>query len=208
MPIRKSRKLSFLLQLINIIRLCNNTRWFPTKIGLRSDFGVAGCVYRAEPNAHFLPGQDNAFFEVPLELLCSPSLQYPVVDIHDVDCYAVEDKSWAPADLACYVRGLMRSYLSDGDESIGHLSEIMCISVRTLQRILATAGLEYRNLLQETRYEVASELLRSTDKKIIEISEQMGYTDPSHFSRAFRRSSGISPRHFRSAHNSAQVEVA
>jgi AraC-like DNA-binding protein len=45
--------------------------------------------------------------------------------------------------------------------------------------------------------EAAVELLEGSDSKIIDVAYAVGYEDPSHFSRAFRRLKGTSPREFR-----------
>ena len=73
-----------------------------------------------------------------------------------------------------------------------------CVSVRTLQRKLSGAGLSYSDLLGAARFENAARLLRDSDDKIIEIALSSGYADPAHFTRAFRRISGITPREYRS----------
>jgi AraC-like DNA-binding protein len=46
----------------------------------------------------------------------------------------------------------------------------------------------------------ARRLLATTDLRIAEVAERLGYDEPTHFTRAFRRSSGISPQRFRLRH--------
>ena len=70
-------------------------------------------------------------------------------------------------------------------------------SVRTLQRRLQESGLSYSELVNELRFETAARLLRETDATALEIALEVGYEDPSHFSRAFKRLAGISPREYR-----------
>ncbi|MCB9915610.1 MAG: helix-turn-helix domain-containing protein [Planctomycetes bacterium] len=43
----------------------------------------------------------------------------------------------------------------------------------------------------------AANWLRQTDRPILDIALDLGYTDPSNFTRAFRRETGVSPRAFR-----------
>jgi AraC-like DNA-binding protein len=61
------------------------------------------------------------------------------------------------------------------------------VSVRTLQRRLSGMGLSYSSLLEDVRYRQAQALLRDTDTSMTEIARLLGYSDASHFSRAFRR---------------------
>jgi AraC-like DNA-binding protein len=57
----------------------------------------------------------------------------------------------------------------------------------------------YSKVVEYARFEAAAEMLTNPDLKIIDIAYTLGYQDPSHFSRAFRRVSGLSPRDFRLA---------
>jgi len=70
-------------------------------------------------------------------------------------------------------------------------------SERSLSRFLAGEQTSYRQLLDRTRYRLASELLRYSGIPIAEIAERLGYGDPANFNRAFRRWSGRSPGEFR-----------
>jgi AraC-like DNA-binding protein len=55
--------------------------------------------------------------------------------------------------------------------------------------------MEYYNQLKIQR--ACSFLQFSTDMKIKEIAFRLGYFDPFHFSRAFRREMGITPKEYR-----------
>ena len=54
-------------------------------------------------------------------------------------------------------------------------------------------SLNNRDLLDEVRYEAAIDLMQDTDNTITDIASLLGYSDPSHFARAFRRMAGVSP---------------
>lgn len=70
--------------------------------------------------------------------------------------------------------------------------------VRTLQRRLKESGLSYSELVEQTRYELACRLLDMPGAKMAAVARALGYNDPSSFSRAFRRWTGMSPRAYRS----------
>ena len=91
----------------------------------------------------------------------------------------------------------MPADLNEGTTALADVAEIAGVSSRTLQRKLANLGLTYSDILEAARYENASRLLRDTDCKIIEVAFASGYADPAHFSRAFRRMTGVTPRQFR-----------
>jgi AraC-like DNA-binding protein len=71
------------------------------------------------------------------------------------------------------------------------------IPVRTLQRRLRENGLSYSELVEKTRCELACRLLDKPGAKAADVARALGYTDPSSFSRAFRRWTGMSPRAYR-----------
>jgi AraC-like DNA-binding protein len=58
-------------------------------------------------------------------------------------------------------------------------------------------GTSPRRYVEERRIERAAHALVSTDGKVNEIARTVGYEDPYHFSRAFKRIMGTSPRAFR-----------
>lgn len=54
-------------------------------------------------------------------------------------------------------------------------------------------GNTFSNFLTEIRIENARELLRTTDMKMYEISESVGYNNVEHFNRMFKKVCGVSP---------------
>ena len=70
-------------------------------------------------------------------------------------------------------------------------------SVRSLQREISKSKLNYRDLLAQIRFTMATKQLKNTDTPVQEIAFKLGYNDPSHFTRAFRRSAGMSPMEYR-----------
>lgn len=81
-----------------------------------------------------------------------------------------------------------------------HLNDIACsvdMSVRTFQRRLEDHGLVFSDLVEQTRVDMARGLLSHTDMPVQDIAREVGYCESTHFSRAFRRITGNSPREFR-----------
>lgn len=58
-------------------------------------------------------------------------------------------------------------------------------------------GTTFRNYLRSFRIEKAKELLTTTNLRIYEVAEQTGYTEHSHFVRAFKALTGQSPGDYR-----------
>ncbi|MFW2374110.1 MAG: helix-turn-helix domain-containing protein [Gammaproteobacteria bacterium] len=82
------------------------------------------------------------------------------------------------------------------------VSSRLGIPIRTLQRRLKNDGLTYSRLVADVRCEAACRLLKDPSSGVAGIATALGYADPSNFSRAFQRWTGISPRQYQQ-----QIEI-
>lgn len=57
--------------------------------------------------------------------------------------------------------------------------------------------LSYSDLIKQLRFDIALELLHDPEKTILDAAYEVGFSDPSHFSRAFRQMAGVSPKAYR-----------
>jgi AraC-like DNA-binding protein len=103
------------------------------------------------------------------------------------------------------IKQLIRAYARDGWLAANEASDLVGMSLRTMQRILSVEGRTYSGLLDETRSEMAADLLEHTDAPMAEISNQLGYSDQSNFTRAFHRWAAVSPREFRTQRRAARM---
>lgn len=106
-------------------------------------------------------------------------------------------ESSAP-DVGRRVRQLITTLLAHGSSpDIDLVAATMGTSVRTLQRRLCAKGLTYTEVIQRARCAAAQRMLKDRRPKIGEIARALGYPDPAHFTRAFQRWTGVTPRDFR-----------
>ena len=75
----------------------------------------------------------------------------------------------------------------------------MFVSERTLKRRLQEEEASFQQLVDQVRLERAQDLLRSTGMNLSQIADALGYADAANFTRAFKRWTGASPSHYRSA---------
>jgi AraC-like DNA-binding protein len=128
---------------------------------------------------------------VPLRQPANSHLSYQQPDF---------DTWWtsAPAkDLIGSLRQLVRSHLPDGGLPIALASEASGLGVRSLQRRLVEEGLTYSRLIDQVRFDIAIDLLKNPSMPLIDVSSELGYTEPATFTRAFKRWTGTSPNEFR-----------
>ncbi|MBG13833.1 MAG: hypothetical protein CL553_12035 [Alcanivorax sp.] len=94
------------------------------------------------------------------------------------------------------LRGLLR--VRPGEPpTLGELAAAVNLSERSLRRHLAEAGSGYRRLIEEHSAERAAALLRGSARSVAEVADQLGFSDASNFSKAFKRWYGVSPYRFR-----------
>lgn len=106
----------------------------------------------------------------------------------------------APAsDFLPSVRQALLPLARASEAEIHVLAEIAHLSVRTLQRRLADAGTSFRGLVQEVRFVRALQQMEDPARRLTDIAFALGFSDPAHFTRAFRRWAGVSPLEYRRA---------
>lgn len=72
------------------------------------------------------------------------------------------------------------------------------MSPRTFRRKLQEGGTSYQRILENTRELVSRSVLIESSKPIAKIAYDLGFENPTHFARAFKRWTGKSPSSFRS----------
>ena len=101
------------------------------------------------------------------------------------------------ARLEWQVRGQISTRLSNGIPTISEVAESLGMSGRTLQRHLSDEGVSFRNLIDESRRQLAEKLLADEKYSMIDIAFLTGFSEQSAFNRAFKRWAGQTPRSFR-----------
>lgn len=82
---------------------------------------------------------------------------------------------------------------------IAEIASLLLMSERTLRRRLDSEGTSFQEVYNDVRHRLATEYLRTTSLGVADISELLGFADPSNFRRAFIQWSGQSPAQFRKA---------
>jgi len=107
-------------------------------------------------------------------------------------------------DLAANLRRVLRRLVVGGaglhGTSLPAVARLFAIHPRTLNRRLRDQATSFKALIDDTRYEIARQLLRDSPLSLLEVALTLGYADESAFSRAFRRWSGTGPAVWRTGH--------
>jgi AraC-like DNA-binding protein len=114
-----------------------------------------------------------------------------------------------PAPPAATVTGqvtqLVEMLLPLGRCSTHQVARSLGVTQRTLHRQLAAEGRSFSSIVHETREALAERYLASDRYSLTDVSELLGFTAPSAFSRWFRQRFGVSPTEWRTT---AQQPVA
>jgi len=99
--------------------------------------------------------------------------------------------------IAMQVRSKIIHQLPDGIPKQETIADTLHVSLRSLQRKLKEEDTNFKYLLEETRRQLALQYLRDSRRSIGEITYLLGFTEPSNFTRAFKRWTGKSPVQYR-----------
>jgi len=182
--------------IVLVVQSVAGPKWRPEEMTFVSSHEPSAAAYEIYGNTRILLSQRHTSVLVPRSLIGYPC---PTVRVTvGADTGQVNEGSEAAA-TAGMIREILKAYLPDRPLLAAELAELLGTTGRTLQRHLQNQGLTYAQLVAEARYQVACTMLSGSDSKMIDIAFATGYEDPSHFSRAFRRIAGVSPRQYRAA---------
>jgi AraC-like DNA-binding protein len=99
------------------------------------------------------------------------------------------------------VRSILRTALLTDHASADQIASLFSMHSRTLHRRLSAVGTSFRELVDESRFEIARQMLLDTDADVSHVACVLNYADSSAFTRAFRRWSGATPTQWRVRQN-------
>lgn len=145
----------------------------------RCQFGVGGL-------AGFRLRLPLSVLDTPLQMADAAALKAA-----EARCEATFRSAVASGGLSGWVRMMLRES-TGGLPSLDELAHTLNLSSRTLDRHLKAEGTGFRELSTEIFVERAGALLTS-GRAVTAVALELGYTDVSNFSRAFRRATGKPP---------------
>jgi len=169
--------------------------WVPSELELRASSLPAEFRAEAVSTGPIRFSSQQTAFAIPVEMLSLPMSQYHASA--NAGRTGPEELSVTnDIDFPTQLRRLLWGYLGDNMD-LRNLADHLCLSERSLQRRLTEAGTSFRQVQEESRFELAKYLLHKSDTSVTEISFELGYTKSGNFSRAFQRWAGVSPHQYR-----------
>jgi len=175
---------------------------YPVRIELVCDSSVHPRDYREHLGAPVSFGHDVGAFYFDKKLL-QERLYGDTPDVARATDKIAEQylESLDPHQVASHVRRLLISLLPSGEADQDLVAKQLNRSTSTLQRQLQNEGLSYRQVLDDTRQDLAKEYLYQAKLSHAQIAYLLGFSDQSNFSRAFKRWTSQSPRDYQSSHS-------
>lgn len=97
-------------------------------------------------------------------------------------------------------KGHIHQHYADPDLSLEQMAEAAGVSRTHLSaQFHKETGVSITEYLTMVRVEAAKQLLAGTELRVYEVAERVGFASPEHFSRVFKRSTGVPPGSFAAA---------
>jgi AraC-like DNA-binding protein len=189
----------------NIMRMLCGIDWGPDEVLLpRQPLADSG------PYRRFFRGPVRFDQETAALVFPAHWLDHPIAGANPIfrrvfEAHIRELEAAGAGDWKENLRRMLRTELLTNPCSAATVADRFAIHRRTLSRHLRAEGAGFQSLVDETRFEIARQLLSQTRIPLSEVAVALGYSEASAFTRAFRRWSGQAPAAWRLEHGPAQT---
>lgn len=114
----------------------------------------------------------------------------------------------SPNTLVAEVRRTVAEFIKDGKPELKRVAGALKLGPRTLQRRLQKCGVDFKELANEVRCQLAMSYLTDDKKTLTEIALLLGYSEVSAFNRAFKRWTNKTPLAYRRMSGRSRRSVA
>jgi AraC-like DNA-binding protein len=180
--------------MLDLLRRFAGPRWTPSKVEVIGPPIMGRAAVQDVLSCELSRGDVSAII-FPSALLELPSLRPGPPD--DAGIVEIETPVPDPRDIVKCVEHLMRLALLEGRPRVDWVARKMDLSGRSLQRHLSIHNTTFEAVMDRVLTWHATTLLEQGEMQITQVAVQLGYADPSHFVRAFRRWTGQTPGDFR-----------
>lgn len=192
---------AFMSTIVSLSRVMTTDQFSPLEVCFKHDKTAYKATY-------------EEFFKCPV-LFNQPQhkITYSLADLQEPQMLANPAlastlENWIDEHLNRFSQDLIstkvKAYILDnilkGDIELEQIASSLHLGLRTLQRKLKAENKNFNELLDECRHHMAIKLLSEQRVPLIEISYMLGFSDQSGFTRAFRRWTNTSPKHYRDQH--------
>ncbi len=177
------------LYMIELVSTLSNQKWAPKQVKLQ--WPNTDLFRSAFPGStQFFVSQDKTAFYIEDEIIEKPvsisaddtKFKEPLVDWH--------------SSFTDSVFTALLPYSLEQDLSVEDAAQILNLSTRTFQRKLKSENTSFRQIKESITLSLSCDLMEQ-GHSLTHIANQLGYNNISHFSRAFKRITGLTPKIYR-----------
>jgi AraC-like DNA-binding protein len=190
---RQKHDILALSYMLDLLRRFTGQRWTPPRVEVAGPPIMGRLAVEEVLSCDLSLGEVSAI-TFPAELLELPNLRLGPGEPAAIDS---EMPLPDPQDVVRCVEHLVRLALLEGRPRVEWVARKMDLSGRSLQRYLNLRSTTFESVLDRVLARHAMYLLERGNTPMTELALQLGYADPSHFVRAFRRWTGQTPGQFR-----------
>ncbi len=191
----------FLVALLIVrVRTATGRDWVPLGVDLEHSAPDCPTDIRSVlgPRARFNAGRNCLHIDGPTMALPMPGAN-PVrfAVMRDLGERVLKEQAAIPPDAVASARDAITALLSSGKADLESVAARLGLTSGALQWRLERAGTTFERELTHERRMRAEQLLRETNRSMTEIAYEVGFSDPSAFTRAAQRWFGMPPRDWR-----------
>lgn len=108
------------------------------------------------------------------------------------------------SSLTDRIRRLLRRRLGEELPSLEEVGDALAVTPQTLRRRLREEGRGFQQIKDELRRDAAIEFLTNTRLPLLDIANEVGFSEASTFHRAFKNWTGVAPGEYRHSHGHAE----
>ena len=185
-----------LMALLDMVRVYTGPQWQPAEIGVMTHRRPCDYIREHFPRTRIRLSRAYSYIALEKALLSLPPLNHEVAMPASSPCHYEP----LPDDFVGSLEQILVSYIDDNALNLERAAGLCITSKRSLQRKLRKMGTCYAEVLDNARFHAASLMLQDPGMHITDVAHRLGYSDLAHFSRAFRRIAGVTPRAYRHYH--------
>jgi AraC-like DNA-binding protein len=190
--------------MIELVRVVAGPTWHPAQVELQSAAPLELDDADLLGDATVDVGRPATSITIPRALLSRPLLQTALL-LPPPRTASPPPGRAQPTDFVTSLEVIVATLLESGSADLATAARAAGSSVRSLQRRLTELGATYSELVDRVRFRIACSMLEDGGVKVVEIAFALGYSDPAHFTRAFRRWTSLTPLEYRQLQLTGQL---
>ncbi|RED58484.1 response regulator [Cohnella lupini] len=149
-----------------------------------------------------LETSESRLMETLFETETADEMRHLIEAYLSAACERIRDKRTGKvANLVERVRAVIEQGYSDGSLTVTEIGKAVYLTPTYVSLLFKQeTGQTINEYLTQVRVDKAKELLRDPQYKFYDICHAIGYTDPSYFTKLFKKATGVTPSVYRDTH--------